>query len=138
MFLGTLCFVCSLILFHFYCRATLKKTRRASVSSVIYRPKSSTAMPRYVYSFVFIKMCNTFSSLLSLQGFLNHVRYDHNLWDYAYYSLYVDSIDVSNHNAIQKYVHDMVGTFFSLKSGLNNTFLHIFSDSNTIVIVFPD
>ena len=44
-----------------------------------------------------------------LQGFLPHVKYDHNMWDYAYYSLYVDSIDVSNHNAIQKYVYDMVG-----------------------------
>lgn len=30
------------------------------------------------------------------------------MWDYVYYSLYVDKIDTGDHNAIQKYVYEKV------------------------------
>lgn len=30
------------------------------------------------------------------------------MWKYVYYSLYLDSIDTGDHNAIQKYVHKLV------------------------------
>ena len=30
------------------------------------------------------------------------------MWRYIYFSLYLDTIDISDHNAIQKFVHDMV------------------------------
>lgn len=30
------------------------------------------------------------------------------MWDYVYYSLYVDTIDTGDHNAIQKYVYEKV------------------------------
>ena len=30
------------------------------------------------------------------------------MWDYVYYSLYLDSIDTGDHNAIQKYVYEQV------------------------------
>ena len=43
-----------------------------------------------------------------MQGFRNHVKYDHNMWDYVYYSFYLDSIDTGDHNAIQKYVYEQV------------------------------
>jgi inositol 1,4,5-triphosphate receptor type 1 len=42
------------------------------------------------------------------EGFQNHVNCDHNMWDYVYYSLYIDSIDTGDHNAIQKYVHELI------------------------------
>ncbi len=31
------------------------------------------------------------------------------MWNYVYYSVYLDSIDTGDHNAIQKYVHEKVG-----------------------------
>ena len=43
-----------------------------------------------------------------LQGFDNHVKKDHNMWDYVYYSLYLDSINTSNHTALQKHVYNYV------------------------------
>ena len=30
------------------------------------------------------------------------------MWDYVYYSLYLDNIDTGDHNAIQKYVYELV------------------------------
>ncbi len=30
------------------------------------------------------------------------------MWDYVYYSLYLDSIDTGDHTAIQKYVYELV------------------------------
>ena len=30
------------------------------------------------------------------------------MWNYVYYSLYLDSIDTGDHNAIQKYVYERV------------------------------
>ena len=49
-----------------------------------------------------------FSSFSCLQGFSNHVKNDHNMWNYVYYSLYLDNIDTGDHNAIQKYVYELV------------------------------
>ena len=44
----------------------------------------------------------------TLQGFRRHVKKDHNMWAYIYYSMYLDEIDSTNHNAIEKYVYDKV------------------------------
>ena len=33
---------------------------------------------------------------------------DHNMWAYIYYSIYLDQVDTSNHNATEKYVYDKV------------------------------
>ena len=30
------------------------------------------------------------------------------MWMYVYYSIYLDQIDTSNHNAIEKYVYEKV------------------------------
>ena len=30
------------------------------------------------------------------------------MWAYVYYSIYLDQIDVTNHNAIEKYVYEKV------------------------------
>ena len=43
-----------------------------------------------------------------IQGFKTHVRNEHNMWAYVYYSIYLDQIDTSNHNAIEKYVYERV------------------------------
>ena len=45
------------------------------------------------------------------QGFKRHVKSEHNMWMYMYYSIYLDQIDTSNHNAIEKYVYDKVSTY---------------------------
>ena len=45
------------------------------------------------------------------QGFEDHVKHDHNMWMYVYFSIYLDTIDISDHNAIEKYVYEMVSTF---------------------------
>ena len=50
--------------------------------------------------------------MISTQGgFKKHIRDDHNMWNYVYYSVYLDSIDTGDHNAIQKYVYDLVSQF---------------------------
>ena len=49
--------------------------------------------------------------ILCYQGFKNHVKLSHNMWDYVYYSLYLDSIDTGDHTAIQKYVYEHVSDY---------------------------
>ena len=49
--------------------------------------------------------------VMVLQGFEDHVKHDHNMWMYVYFSIYLDTIDISDHNAIEKYVYEMVSTF---------------------------
>ena len=36
------------------------------------------------------------------------MKKDHNMWTYIYYSIYLDTIDTSDHNAIEKFVYEMV------------------------------
>ena len=45
---------------------------------------------------------------LSPQGFDHHVKEEHNMWNYIYYSVYLETIDTSDHNAIEKYVYQKV------------------------------
>ena len=33
------------------------------------------------------------------------------MWDYIYFSIYLDHIDISDHNAIESFVYNMVRTF---------------------------
>ena len=42
------------------------------------------------------------------QGFDHHVKEEHNMWNYIYYSVYLETIDISDHNAIEKYVYQKV------------------------------
>ena len=35
------------------------------------------------------------------------------MWDYVYYAMYLDGIDTGDHNAIQKYVHEIVRTIIA-------------------------
>ncbi len=51
---------------------------------------------------------NVIGHFLLLQGFKNHVKLSHNMWDYVYYSQYLDSIDTGDHTAMQKYVYELV------------------------------
>ena len=43
-----------------------------------------------------------------LQGFDHHVKHEHNMWDYIYFHLYLERIDVSDHNAIESYAYHQV------------------------------
>lgn len=45
-------------------------------------------------------------------GFDHHIQNDHNMWEYIYLSIYLDQIDISDHNAIQKYVYDTVSWLY--------------------------
>ena len=33
------------------------------------------------------------------------------MWNYIYFSMYLDKIDISDYNAIEGYVYEMVSTF---------------------------
>lgn len=55
----------------------------------------------------------------SLKGFDHHVKNDHNMWNYIYFSIYLDHIDTSDHNAIEGYVYEMVSTFKSCEDIIN-------------------
>ena len=63
------------------------------------------AKPRYT---IVQQMSAHYNLLLCLQGFDDHIKHDHNMWDYIYYSIYLDTIDISDHNAIESYVYKMV------------------------------
>jgi hypothetical protein len=43
------------------------------------------------------------------KGFDEHVKNDHNMWKYIYYSIYLDTKDTSDHNALEKFVYEMIG-----------------------------
>lgn len=56
-----------------------------------------------------------------MQGFENHIKQDHNMWNYIYFSLHLDQIDVRDHDAIEKYIHERVRTqyvYYRVKSYL--------------------
>ncbi len=53
------------------------------------------------------------------QGFDHHVTHDHNMWDYIYYSIYLDQIDVSDHNAIEQFVSREVRILYIASSTIN-------------------
>ncbi len=61
-----------------------------------------------VISVLIIPIQHGFTVLFVSQGFDHHIRHDHNMWDYIYYSIYLDQIDVSDHNAIEKFVFEQV------------------------------
>jgi inositol 1,4,5-triphosphate receptor type 1 len=48
------------------------------------------------------------------EGFDYHVKNNHNMWNYIYLSIYLDQIDISDHNAIQKYIYDMVSNHLQM------------------------
>ena len=50
----------------------------------------------------------TISTKLALQGFDYHVENEHSMWDYIKYIMYLEGIDISDHNAIEHYVHCQV------------------------------
>jgi inositol 1,4,5-triphosphate receptor type 1 len=45
------------------------------------------------------------------RGFREHYKYDHNVYDYIYYVLYIRSMPTKDHNAIEKYVYEMVRVY---------------------------
>ena len=53
------------------------------------------------------EVANLMYAIIS-QGFKEHVEQHHNMWAYIYYSLYLDQIDTSDHNAIEKYIYEKV------------------------------
>ncbi|XP_019850014.1 PREDICTED: uncharacterized protein LOC109580894 isoform X2 [Amphimedon queenslandica] len=42
------------------------------------------------------------------EGFTHHVLFDHNMWNYVYFYLHLDSIHKNDHNAIEKYISDNI------------------------------
>ena len=53
-------------------------------------------------------MCKCPCSEIPSQGFNYHVENEHSMWDYIKYIMYLEEIDVSDHNAIEHYVHQQV------------------------------
>ena len=59
--------------------------------------------PRYRHTV----MCPSACKIL-LQGFEYHVKNEHSMWDYIYFYLHLERIDVSDHNAIESYASHQV------------------------------
>ena len=59
---------------------------------------------------IFFKFMLMDGAPLFPQGFNDHVKINHNMWNYIYFSIYLDQIDTSDHNAIEGYVYEMVRT----------------------------
>lgn len=45
------------------------------------------------------------------QGFWAHIHNDHNLWNYVYFVLYLDTVFENDRNALEKYVYEKVRSF---------------------------
>ena len=59
------------------------------------------------------------------------MRSEHNMWMYVYYSIYLDQIDTSNHNAIEKYVYEKV----SSSIGVSSTTVVSYEVCTTIILI---
>ncbi|XP_065894275.1 inositol 1,4,5-trisphosphate-gated calcium channel ITPR1-like isoform X2 [Dysidea avara] len=42
------------------------------------------------------------------EGFENHIKHEHNMWNYIFYSLYLDTVDINDHTAIESYVYNQI------------------------------
>ena len=42
------------------------------------------------------------------QGFIDHVKHDHSMWNYMYYYVYLDQMDPNDYTAIDTYVYRKV------------------------------
>ncbi len=62
----------------------------------------------YIILVLIIPIEHGFTVLFVSQGFDHHIQHDHNMWNYIYYSIYLNQIDVSDHNAIEQYVFRQV------------------------------
>ena len=60
--------------------------------------------PRYVYPFVLYY----FRLWITSKGFRHHVKHEHSMWNYIYFYLYLERIDISDHNAIESYTYHKV------------------------------
>ena len=61
------------------------------------------------------------------------MKNDHNMWAYVFYSIYLDQVDVTNHNAIEKYVYEKVSGPFLLIKGV---FCHALTKFPRMVKIF--
>ena len=43
-----------------------------------------------------------------MQGFWRHVHEDHNMWNYLYFVLYLDTLFENDRNALEAYVYKHV------------------------------
>ena len=50
----------------------------------------------------------THSVIPHVQGFQSHITDNHNMWNYIYYSVYVEDTPVRDRTAIQTYIYEMV------------------------------
>ena len=60
---------------------------------------------RYWYTVLCPSACK-----IILQGFDHHVKCEHSMWDYIYFYLHLERIDVSDHNAIESYAYHQVAS----------------------------
>lgn len=44
------------------------------------------------------------------KGFYHHVQFEHNMWSYIYYFIYLTNTNVNDYTALDYYVHDLVST----------------------------
>ncbi|XP_065910466.1 inositol 1,4,5-trisphosphate-gated calcium channel ITPR1-like [Dysidea avara] len=58
--------------------------------------------------FCFICNIANFDFERRAKGFDHHVKKEHSMWNYIYYSLYLDKIDISDHTAIESYVYTQI------------------------------
>ena len=67
---------------------------------------------RWTFFFITQWGANAFSAKLSclvlIQGFWRHVHEDHNMWNYLYFVLYLDTVFENDRNALENYVFEQV------------------------------
>ena len=62
----------------------------------------------FFHACTFVFVCDVVWCLSFLQGFKNHIKYDHNMWNYIYFYLHLRKMKACDHNAMEKYVYDQV------------------------------
>ena len=66
-----------------------------------------------------------------LKGFRHHVKHEHNMWNYIYFHLYLERIDISDHNASESYTYHKV----SLMAIDESVTIHVATVINASLIV---
>ena len=64
----------------------------------------------------------------TLQGFEHHVKEEHCMWDYIYFYIHLERIDINDHNAIESYVYQQVVHEFLPVVCIYCTYIHYIID----------
>ena len=71
-----------------------------SIANYEFERRSKVYIPFSIFIILAYGLCQ--------KGFRHHVKHEHSMWNYIYFHLYLERIDISDHNAIESYTYHKV------------------------------